>query len=74
MAHKHTDTFGTSKSLLLDVLDGATYAAAGERHGMKKTGCEKRIKQLVDSIHAAIGIDGLDEDAPLSAAALRAQK
>jgi site-specific recombinase XerD len=68
------DAFGISKSLLLDVLDGVTYAAAGERHRMTKSGCEKRIKHLVDEVHAAVGIEGLNDKVPLSARVLRRRR
>lgn len=74
MAQNQSEQFLTNKALLLDVLDGATYCEAGERFGIKKTGCEKRIKCLVESIHVSVRIDGWDEGQPISARTLRRRK
>lgn len=50
-----------SADLLLLVLGGMTYAAAGLEHGLTRTAVERRVKSLAVRLIREVGIAGLNE-------------
>lgn len=69
-----TRHFETTKQMLLQVLDGRTYAAVGEEHRLGKTAVEKRVKTMVEHLITTVGVDGMNPGTVLSAYRLRASK
>ncbi len=50
-----------STTLLLAVISGMTYGAAGRDHGLTRTAVERRVKALVLRLIHEVGVDGLNE-------------
>lgn len=51
-----------SEAMLRDVLNGETYDAVAARHGLTRTGVERRIKALALRLATRVGIAGLNAD------------
>ena len=51
-----------SEAMLRDVLNGETYDAVAARHGLTRTGVERRIKALALRLATRVGIAGLNPD------------
>jgi integrase len=64
----------TTKEILVQVLDGHTYAVVGKAHGLGKTAVEKRTKTLVERLVATVGVEGMNSETVLTADRLRAFK
>src|SRR5437867_12341871 len=63
--------FETTRQILLQVLDGQTYASVGGMHGLGKTAVEKRVKTLVERLISTVGIQGMNRESVLTADRLR---
>lgn len=55
------DSMKCSLAMLRDVIDGQTYEAIGQRHGITRTAVEQRIKQMARRLVSDVGVDGLSE-------------
>lgn len=66
--------FGPSESMLREVLAGDTYDVVAGRHGITRTGVERRVKTLAARIAKGVGIAGLNEDGVSFVRRLRAHR
>lgn len=65
---------GLSETLLREVLAGDTYDMVAARHGISRTGVERRIKTLAAQAAACVGIAGLNTDGTAFVRRLRAHR
>jgi integrase len=68
---RHTDR---SESMLREVLAGDTYDVVASRHGITRTGVERRIKALAARIASRANIPGLNADGAAFVRRLRAHR
>lgn len=65
---------GLAKTLLREVLAGDTYDVVASRHGITRTGVERRIKTLAAQVAVSVGIVGLNLDGTAFVRRLRAHR
>lgn len=68
------DSGAKSIGMLKSVLDGQTYEAVAKTSGMTWSAVEQRVKALARDLQTVVGVEGVDEEAPPTAASMRTWK